>query len=228
MPTNDIPGSEHHVLLPFFDDEKEIPTEKYNPVTTAPQNCIINDQNTFKSTETHNNNNLTPQNINLVSNPSQDEKEKGVAFNPDEWKKVTTLVIGDSMLAGLREAKLSRNKKIKVRFFPGAKTEDLQYHLISYLKKKPDNIIIHIGTNDSPYKSEDLIYEEFLNVKQIIHKHHPDCKNIVLSSPIIRTDKQEANNILKKYNSILKKQEEKKAIFHNNIMPSHLTRMVYI
>ena len=80
------------------------------------------------------------------------------------------------MLAGSREAKLSWNKKIKVHFFPGAKTEDLQYQLIPYLNKKPDNIIIHIGTNDSPYKSGDLIYKEFLNVKQIIHKHHPDCK----------------------------------------------------
>ena len=121
------------------------------------------------------------------------------------------------MLAGLREAKLSRNKKIKVRFSPDAKAEDLQYHLIPYLKKKPDNIIIHIGTNDSPYKSEDLICKEFLNVKQIIHKHHLDCKNIVASSPIIRTDKQEANNILKKYNSILKQ-------YYNNITPSHLNK----
>ena len=159
----------------------------------------------------------------MVSNPSQDKKEKGVALKPDEWKKGTTLVIGDSMLAGFREAKLSRNKKIKVRFFPGAKTEDLQYHPIPYLKKKPGNIIIHIGTNDSPYKSEDLIYKEFLNVKQIIHKHHPDCKNIVVSSPIIRRDKQEANSILKKYNSILK-QKEKKVIFYNNITPSHLNK----
>ena len=117
MPTNDIPDSEHHVLLPFFDDDKEIPTEKYNPATTTLQNCIINDQNLFKSTETHNNNNLTPQNIDLVSNPPQVKKEKGVALNPDEWKKGITLVIGDSVLAGLRQTKLSRNKKIKVRFF---------------------------------------------------------------------------------------------------------------
>ena len=117
VPTNDIPDSEHHVLLPFFDDDKEIPTEKYNPATTTLQNCIINDQNSFKSTETHNNNNLTPQNIDLVSNPPQVKKEKGVALNPDEWKKGITLVIGDSVLAGLRQTKLSRNKKIKVRFF---------------------------------------------------------------------------------------------------------------
>ena len=70
MPTNDIPDSEHHVLLPFFDNDKEIPTEKYNPVITPPQNCIIKDQNSFKITETHNDDNLTPQNIDLVSNPS--------------------------------------------------------------------------------------------------------------------------------------------------------------
>ena len=81
--------------------------------------------NSFKSTKTHNNNTLTPQNNDLVSNPSQVKKEKDVALNSDKWKKGTTLLIGDSMLAGLREAKLSRNKKIKVRFFPGAKAEDL-------------------------------------------------------------------------------------------------------
>ena len=39
------------------------------------------------------------------------------------------------MIAGLREAKFSSNKKIKVRFFPGAKTGDLMFHLIPNLKK---------------------------------------------------------------------------------------------
>ena len=39
------------------------------------------------------------------------------------------------MIERLREAKLSSNKKIKVRFFTGRKTEDLIFHLISDLKK---------------------------------------------------------------------------------------------
>ena len=140
----------------------------------------------------------------------QDTKEKIPVLNSDQWKKGTTLVFGDSMLAGLREAKLSRSKRIKVRYFPGGKTEDLQYHLIPYLKKKPDNIILHIGTNNS------LMYKELLNVKETINKFHPNCKNIVISSPIVRTDRNEANNILKRFNIILK-QEEKNVIFHNNI-----------
>ena len=41
----------------------------------------------------------------------QDAKEKILVLNSDQWKKGTTLVVGDSILAGLREAKLSRSKK---------------------------------------------------------------------------------------------------------------------
>ena len=125
-------------------------------------------------------------------------------------------------MSWIERGKAFQEWKDQSSFFSWCKNWGLQYHLISCLKKKPDNIIIRIGTNDSPYKSEDLIYKEFLNVKQIIHKHHPDCKNIV-SSPTIRTYKQKANSLLKKYNSILK-QEEEKVIFHNNITPSHLNK----
>ena len=79
----------------------------------------------------------------------KDVKEKIPVLNSYQWKKGTTLIVGDSMLAGLREAKLSRSKRIKVHYFLGGKTDDFQTHLIPYLKKDPDNIIIHIGTNDS-------------------------------------------------------------------------------
>ena len=127
------------------------------------------------------------------------------------------------MIAGLREAKLSSNKKIKVRFFPGAKRKDLMFHLIPNLKKNPDNIIIHIGTNDAPYKNENVLYEELKQIKDLITNHHPDCKNIFISCSIARTDNKKVNNVLKKYVDILKR-EEKNVIFHNNLLESHLYR----
>ena len=43
------------------------------------------------------------------------------------------------MIAGLREAKLSGNRKVKVHFLPGAKTEDLfilfiySFFIVDYL-----------------------------------------------------------------------------------------------
>ena len=150
------------------------------------------------------------------------QRKKSV-LNSEQWKKGTTLIIGDSMLVRSREAKLSRGKRIKFRYFPGGKTEDLQYHLIPYLKKEPDNIIIHFGTNDSPYKTEDFIYKELVNVKEAITKFHPNCKNIVIPLPIVQTDRKEVNNILKKYNNILK-QEERHVTFYKNISASHLHR----
>ena len=64
------------------------------------------------------------------------------------------------MIAGLIEAKLSRNRKVKVSFFPGPKMKDFYYYLVSFLKKKLDNIILHVGTNDASYKNEDVIFKK--------------------------------------------------------------------
>ena len=122
------------------------------------------------------------------------------------------------MIGGLREAKLSRNRKVKVRLLPGAKTEDLMFHLIPYLKK-PDNIIIHIGTNDGPYNNENTIYVEITKIKELIKNHHLDCKNIQISSPILRLDNKKAANVLKNYINILKR-EEHNIILHDNMNES--------
>ena len=65
----------------------------------------------------------------------QDVKEKNLVLISDQWKKGTTLIVGDSMLAGLGEVKLSKSKRIKAHYFSGGKTEDFQYPLIPYLKK---------------------------------------------------------------------------------------------
>ena len=68
-----------------------------------------------------------------------------------------------------------------------------------------------------------VLYEELKKIKDFIIGHHPDCKNICISCPIVRTDNKKANNVLKKYIDILKR-EEKNVIFHNNILESHLYR----
>ena len=131
--------------------------------TSASTTTTNNNTNSANANNSENNTSskLIPSSIDEERNESeicgtaakQDVKEKIPVLNSEQWKKGTTLIVGDSILAGLREAKLSRSKRIKVRYFPVGKTEDLQYHLISYLKKESDNIIIHIGTNDSPYHS---------------------------------------------------------------------------
>ena len=52
-------------------------------------------------------------------------------------------MVRDSIIACLREVEVSRNKKVKLWFFSGAKLNDLHYSLLfsSFANKKtPDNI----------------------------------------------------------------------------------------
>ena len=75
------------------------------------------------------------------------------------WKKGTTLIMGDSILSGLRESKMSRRKTIKVRTFPGATINDMKFFVVPLLKKKPDKVIIHVSTNDYPYFTPDEMFK---------------------------------------------------------------------
>ena len=122
------------------------------------------------------------------------------------------------MISELREAKLLWNRKVKICFLPGAKAEDLMFHLTPYLNKVPNNIIIHIGTNDGPDSNENAIYVEIKKIKELIRIDHPDCRNIFISFPILRLDHKKAANVLKNYINILKREEL------NIIIESHLHR----
>ena len=132
------------------------------------------------------------------------------------------IVVGDSMITRLTEAKLSRNGKVKVRFLSGVKAEDLIFHLMPYLNKKPHNIVMHIGTNGGPYSNKNTIYVEIKKIKELI-KIHPGCKNIFISSPILHLGNKETANARKNYIDILKR-EEHNVIFPGNINELHLYR----
>ena len=99
--------------------------------------------------------------------------------------------------------------------------EGLQYRLISDLKQKADNLIIYVGTKNNPCKTEDFINKELMIVTGILDKLHPNWRNVVILSPIIRIDQKEAINIFKMFSDILK-QEGRNIIFHKGISVSHL------
>ena len=80
-------------------------------------------------------------------------KEKGDKANNDEtpgnfkdaWPAGTCLLVGDSILTGIDEKRLSRsNQEVNLRDFRGAATDDLKHHLIPLLKKKLEHIVLCI------------------------------------------------------------------------------------
>ena len=56
-------------------------------------------------------------------------------------------IVGDSILKNLQGRKISRSAKVKVSSFPGCTTIDMRDHIKPTLRKNPDAIVIHVGTN---------------------------------------------------------------------------------
>ena len=80
------------------------------------------------------------------SDSSHHRKNLNQSIKAHTWPKESCLVIGDSMLEGLDERKMSSKRVVKVRKFPGATTDDTYHYLMPLIQKKPDNVILHVGT----------------------------------------------------------------------------------
>ena len=91
------------------------------------------------------------------------------------------------MLAGIEQKRISGNRKVKVRIFPGATTHDMCDYLKPLLKKNPDNIILHIGTKTSVNETSRDILNGTLSLKNFSEKLRPKCK-IIVSNIIYRSD----------------------------------------
>ena len=59
------------------------------------------------------------------------------------------------------------------------------------LKKEPDYLLLHVGTNNCTFDPPKKVMENMLLLKEHIESVLPKCK-VILSQPIIRTDSQKA------------------------------------
>ena len=76
------------------------------------------------------------------------------------------MIMGDSILSQIREDKLCKKGTIKVRCFPGAKFEDFYHYTIPLINKKPDRIVLHVGTNNTPYCTPEKMVDQILGLKK--------------------------------------------------------------
>ena len=88
--------------------------------------------------------------------------------------------MGDSVLSDLREYKMSRRKMIKVRTFPGATISDMKLLVVPLLKKKPDKVIVHVGTNNGLHFNPNEMFKNMKKLRLLIQKIVPSAKIIIL------------------------------------------------
>ena len=154
-------------------------------------------------------------------------KQRSMPITPNNnighatWKSGTTVIAGDSMIRGLNESRLSGGKRnVKVRSFPGASVTDMYSYLVPIISKRPDTIILQVGTNDACDNSSRDILHNFLDLKTFILSQLPRC-GVVLSSPVARFDKPKASLTVRRLGEHLK-ELKCDSISHDNIDGRHL------
>lgn len=121
------------------------------------------------------------------------------------WNQNTLLIVGDSILNGVQEGKMSSNGSIKVRSFPGAVINDFYNYLEPLMEKKPDKLIVHVGSNDAFDKTAEVIFNDLVQLKSYIKQRF--CIDAVISCPTIRTDNSRAKKVVAELREYLNKLE---------------------
>ena len=120
-----------------------------------------------------------------------------------KWHKNTALIVGDSMISGIDQQRLSiKGRIVKVRSFPGATMNDMYDYIKPLLKKAPDNVILHVGTNDAPNSTSRAILDNMLSLKSFIENILPQSKACI-SNVVKRTDNGKATLTVNKVNEHL-------------------------
>ena len=120
-----------------------------------------------------------------------------------EERKQSIVIAGDSIIKYVKGWELSDAKKrVTVKSFSGATVEDMDDFVKPLLRKQPDTIVLHVGTNDlrnsEPQKVADAITDPHK-----IENQAPDI-NIAISGLITRTDSNELTSRVRETNRILR------------------------
>lgn len=156
---------------------------------------------------------------NEVTNVDDSPKPK----TSDERKK--TIIIGDSIISKLKGWKMSdKSNRISTISISGSRVEDMKDYIKPTLKAKPDNMIVHIGTNNLRSEEPQVVAEKIVNICEQIERNSPDT-TIAVSELTARQDSSELEHKRVAVNKILRsfsKSRNWKIISHDNIDPSCL------
>ena len=124
-------------------------------------------------------------------NKYQSQQRDKISHDQNIYTPGTCVIMGDSILNGLIAENLSKQHNVRIRKYPGATVDDLDYHVHSILRKKSRHIIVHIGTNNATHSTSREILDKLLKPKTLIKKTLPETE-VTFSTPTIRSDNGKA------------------------------------
>ena len=119
-----------------------------------------------------------------------------------DGNKIVTAIVGDSVIKDVYRCDLSdREEKMVVKHFSESTVEDLKTYIQPALKRDPDWVVIHVGTNDLRFSQDPKTIAK--NIIDIAKSSTTNKNEILVSSIVSRRDNlngkgRQVNNILQK------------------------------
>ena len=175
-------------------DDEDVRNEIMHSINRGHSTTEVNSQDK-KSKINPSGKKTTKGNVPILHHITVDTAEQNVnnfEHREDNNTSHTTIIAGDSILKHLNSHKISKdNKKVKVAKFPGCTIRDIRDHIKPILRKKPDQLIIHVGTNSvRDYENPSTCCNEIINLVSSI-KRDATNTDVVLSSLIARSDDEQ-------------------------------------
>ena len=206
--------------LDILADSTTVPREK--PSTR--KNKKRKNPNNGNTTAANNGNTTTANNGNTTA--ANNDNTATTAPDPppnNEAPKGETYIVGDSMVKNLQGNKMSRRRKVKIWTFPGSTTSDMKEYVKPLLKRKPEEIILHVGTNSLRDLDVKACADEIIELARSVGS----SVKVSISSIIQRSDNQQLNKKASKVNAAVKSLCTNNGftfIEHTNINSDHLNR----
>jgi hypothetical protein len=149
----------------------------------------------------------TSAEIPKVKAKTNNRKNTTNANSNDHKSGKLVFIAGDSILQHVHGWNLSNDdQRVSVKSFSGSKVEDMQDYIKPLLRKKPDEIILHVGTNDikDNSKTAEVVAAGILNLGTQVKESLPRT-NVCISGIITRKDKSNIQEKINTVNDILKR-----------------------
>ena len=114
--------------------------------------------------------------------------------------------------------------RVVVKSFAGATTSDMSHYLKPTLGKKPDQIVLHVGTNDIGKLAPHKITDSIVNLAREVENN--SYAQVMVYELITRSDESSSADVVDVNKRLLKfcKQQDWTLIRHNNIRQTDLNK----
>ena len=82
---------------------------------------------------------------------------------------------------------MSSKRVVKVRKFLGTTTDNMHHYLMPLIQKQPNNVILHVETNDASFCNSSETVNKVLKLRSLMFQKLSNG-NIILLEPIMRSD----------------------------------------